>query len=202
MVESMGQREPSLQTDQKRTEPGVCERLQPGHRVRLREYVLLLNNDVVVTKDWLSGLLETLTSAPDVGIVGPMTDNINGRQRIPFEELPQLTSIDAYAAEFRSTNRNRRVPAPGVIGFCILFRRALVEQIGGIDERFEVGGFEDDDFCLRARLCRISECHRRRRIHSSLREQGLCWKPNRRRCGLPGKLQAFFREMAPRGAGG
>ena len=111
-----------------------------------------MNNDVVVTKDWLSGMLETLISAPDVGIVGPMTDNINGRQRIPFEERPALPAIDAYAAEFRSTNRNRRVPVPGVIGFCMLFRRGLVEQIGGLDERFEVGGFEDDDFCLRARL--------------------------------------------------
>jgi GT2 family glycosyltransferase/MoaA/NifB/PqqE/SkfB family radical SAM enzyme/Flp pilus assembly protein TadD len=116
------------------------------------EYVLLLNNDVVVTKDWLSGLVEALTSAPDIGIVGPMTDNIIGPQRIPSEERPPLASVDAYAAEFRSMNRHRRIPVPRVIGFCMLFRRALVEQIGSLDERFGVGCFEDDDFCLRARV--------------------------------------------------
>ena len=157
---------------------------------------------MVVTKDWLSGLLETLTSAPDVGIVGPMTDNINGRQRIPFEERPPLTAIDAYAAEFRSNNRNRRVPAPGVIGFCILFRRALVEQIGGLDERFEVGGFEDDDFCLRARLAGYRNLIAGDVFIHHYGSRGFVGNRIDADAVVSGKLQAFFRRNgASRGGG-
>ena len=37
-----------------------------------------------------------------------------------------------------------------LIGFCLLIRRAVIEAIGLLDERFGVGCFEDDDYCLRA----------------------------------------------------
>ncbi len=39
-----------------------------------------------------------------------------------------------------------------VVGFCMLFRRSLVDQIGLLDESFGTGNFEDDDFCARAAL--------------------------------------------------
>ena len=44
--------------------------------------ILLLNNDTVVTPNWLDGLMECLHSAPDVGIVGPMTNSISGIQMV------------------------------------------------------------------------------------------------------------------------
>ena len=34
----------------------------------------------------------------------------------------------------------------------MLFKRTLVEKIGLLDERFDTGQFEDEDFCLRAAL--------------------------------------------------
>ncbi len=36
-------------------------------------------------------------------------------------------------------------------GFCLLVRRAVLEQIGGFDERYGLGFFDDDDLCVRAR---------------------------------------------------
>mgnify|MGYP001793344699 CR=1 FL=1 len=38
------------------------------------------------------------------------------------------------------------------VGFCLLFRRELLDKIGFLDERFGIGCFEDDDYCRRALL--------------------------------------------------
>ena len=134
------------------TNLGFAKGCNLGIQAASGEYVLLLNNDTVVTKDWLSGMLATLNSAPDIGIVGPMTDHIAGLQKVPGTEHLSAAEIDAYATGFREANRHRRVSTQRVIGFCMLFRRTLVEQIGALDEIFQTGNFEDDDFCLRAAL--------------------------------------------------
>ena len=135
-----------------RTNLGFAKGCNQGIEAASGEYVLLLNNDTVVTKDWLSGMLQTLNSAPDIGIVGPMTNHITGVQKVPGKENLTLASLHSYAAGFRKANRHRRVTTRRVIGFCMLFRRALVEQIGALDEIFRIGNFEDDDLCLRAAL--------------------------------------------------
>jgi hypothetical protein len=38
-----------------------------------------------------------------------------------------------------------------LVGFCLLIRRGLIDKVGLLDERFGIGCFEDDDYCLRAR---------------------------------------------------
>ena len=116
------------------------------------EYVLLLNNDVVVTEHWLSGLLECLESTPDAGIAGPMTNEISGRQRVELIGYEALRGLPAFAADWRERNRHQRTPAPRVVGFCMLFRHELVREIGLLDEVFGTGNFEDDDLCRRSEL--------------------------------------------------
>ncbi len=36
--------------------------------------------------------------------------------------------------------------------FCVMIRRELWESLGGLDEIYQLGTYEDDDFCLRARM--------------------------------------------------
>jgi len=115
-------------------------------------HILLLNNDTVVTPGWLSGLLACLHSAPDVGIVGPMTNSISGIQMVPDVGYADTTSLDGYAVDFQQKYRGRRIPLRRIVGFCMLFRRELAQLIGLLDEQFGSGNFEDDDYCLRAAL--------------------------------------------------
>lgn len=115
-------------------------------------HILLLNNDTVVTPGWLSGLVECLHSAPDAGIVGPMTNNISGIQKVPGTSYPDISGLDSYALEFHRKYRGRRIPLRRIVGFCMLFRREIVNRIGLLDERFGSGNFEDDDYCFRAAL--------------------------------------------------
>ncbi len=116
------------------------------------EFILLLNNDVVVSDGWLSGMLECHRHAPDAGIVGPMTNNISGPQRVSSEDYRSIEYLDEYAKKFRDKHRHRRIPLRRIVGFCMLFTRELVEKTGLLDETFGTGNFEDDDLCLRAAL--------------------------------------------------
>jgi O-antigen biosynthesis protein len=116
------------------------------------EFVLLLNNDVVVADGWLTGLMDCLNYAPDAGIVGPMTNNISGLQQISSDEYHSVNDLDKYAALFREKHRYRRIPLRRIVGFAMFFKRKLTDQIGMLDESFGTGNFEDDDFCLRSEL--------------------------------------------------
>lgn len=123
-----------------------------GMQAAAGDYILLLNNDVVVTRDWLSGLLECLDSNADVGIVGPMTNNISGVQKVEQAGYQDLAGMEPFAAAYRERYRHRRIPNRRIVGFCMLFRRTLMEQVGLLDVTFGSGNFEDDDYCVRAAL--------------------------------------------------
>jgi GT2 family glycosyltransferase/Tfp pilus assembly protein PilF len=114
-------------------------------------FIMLLNNDVVVTPEWLSGMLECFCGAK-IGIVGPMTNNISGVQRWPWSTYRGMEELDNFSQEFRRVNRYHRVPSRRIVGFCMLFRREMMVRIGLLDEQFGSGNFEDDDYCLRAAL--------------------------------------------------
>lgn len=131
---------------------GFASGCNQGIKASDGEYILLLNNDVIVATGWLTGMLNCLNSAPDAGIVGPMTNNISGLQQLISDEYRSVDDLDEYAAEFRKRHLHRRIPLRRIVGFCMLFRRTLVERIGLLDETFGTGNFEDDDFCLRAAL--------------------------------------------------
>ncbi len=131
---------------------GFAKGCNQGILASTGEYILLLNNDVVITDGWLSGMLDCINSSRDIGIVGPMTNNISGLQKVPVVDYTSIKSLDDYAKSFREKNRYRRVSSGRIVGFCMLFRRELAEKIGLLDESFGTGNFEDDDYCLRASL--------------------------------------------------
>ena len=81
-----------------------------------------------------------------------MTNHISGIQKVERVGYDALDGLESYARTFREKNRHRRIEARRLVGFCMLFRRSLVDEIGLLDESFGTGNFEDDDFCARAAL--------------------------------------------------
>jgi len=121
-------------------------------------HVLLLNNDTLVPRGWLTGLCAALESASDIGVVGPMSNYVSGSQLIPELRFESLDDINAYAEERRAQHGGRLRDVARLVGFCMLIRDRVVAEVGLMDETFGLGNFEDDDYCVRVlragyRLC-------------------------------------------------
>src|SRR5690606_9635099 len=84
-------------------------------------------------------------------IVGPTTNYASGSQQVdyPFADLEEFQRI---AAEVNRSDPSKWEPTLRIIGFCFLMRREVYERAGELDERFSPGHYEDDDYCLRARM--------------------------------------------------
>ena len=128
--------------------PAACN---TGLRLARGESLLLLNNDVTVTKDWLTLLLQGLYSDPAIGIVGPVTNYASGIQQIPVE-YRSVEQFQQIAAEHNRPDPQKWLEVNRIVGLCFLFKREVLETIGYLDERFSPGHYEDDDYCYRARL--------------------------------------------------
>jgi GT2 family glycosyltransferase/tetratricopeptide (TPR) repeat protein len=120
-----------------------------GIRAARGENVLLLNNDTIVTTGWLRRQLDALHSAPEIGLVGPCSNNVSGSQQVAVS-YDDLGGLDGFAWELGKKCGRQRVSSNRLVGFCLLIKREVIERIGVFDERFGIGNFEDDDFCRRA----------------------------------------------------
>jgi GT2 family glycosyltransferase/Tfp pilus assembly protein PilF len=114
-------------------------------------YVVFLNNDTVVTAGWLDGLIGwSLHDWPRVGLVGAVTNASRPPQEIPAS-YPHLEALIEFAQERRRQYAGQALEVDRLTGFCLLVRREVLERIGGLDERYGLGFFDDDDLCVRAR---------------------------------------------------
>ena len=121
-----------------------------GLAVAEGDCLVLLNNDVLVPRQWDRDLLEDLESHPDVGLIGPVTNHVTGPQeRAAPYALPQFLD---YAARWRQEPGHAVQSVPRLVGFCLMARREIVDRIGGLDARFSPGMFEDDDWGVRVQM--------------------------------------------------
>lgn len=110
--------------------------------------ILLLNNDTIVTQGWLENLQECLHSSPLVGAVDPVTNSCSNYQSIPtnFSSLEEMLDFSLKYNYSGIKDYEQRLK---LVGFCMLIKREVADQIGLLDERFTPGGFEDDDYSFR-----------------------------------------------------
>ena len=119
------------------------------------DFVLFLDNDVVLRPDTLTHLVRVLETHPDVGIVTGKTYTAPPSDTIMSVGLT-VNLYTGYVADVGSGEHDagqydspREVSACG--GFAWLTRAAVFRDLGGLDEAFNPYGWEDVDLAYRAR---------------------------------------------------
>lgn len=125
------------------------------------DYLLLLNPDTQVRPRAVESLAAFLRSRPDVAIVGPSFENLDGTEWPMAFRFPSIGTEFCAALGIGLVTRllgdrtvAKRMPpvtqrVDWVSGAAMMIRAEVFRTIGGFDERYFLY-FEETDFCLRA----------------------------------------------------
>ena len=120
--------------------------------------VCFLNSDVFPNSEqWLQTLASTLSKNPRFGIVGPrllFEDGSIQHEGLTYKrkaELKNWTFIEHEGKGMRPQPSVKPKVVEALTGACMLMRRSLAIELGGFDESYVIGDFEDSDLCLRAK---------------------------------------------------
>ena len=152
-----------------------------GLAVARGQYVCFLNSDVFPkTPDWLESMVETAMTRPDVGVVGALLifeDETIQHEGCSYEALPEFAgwSFSLHPRKGRFPEDDVSVvEVEAVTGACLMMPMQLAREVGGFDEGYVIGDFEDVDLCRKAqergKICVVDR--RARLYHLERQSQG------------------------------
>jgi len=131
---------------------GFAKACNQGAKIAHGEYLLFLNNDTVVTNNWLDILVKELDNNKDMAIVGPKLlypDDTVQHAGIVFDEKKWPHHIyKKERGDAAYVNKKRQFQC--ITAACFLIRSKIFNDIGGFDEAY-INGLEDLDLCLKVR---------------------------------------------------
>ncbi|WP_052124613.1 glycosyltransferase [Bacillus sp. EU52] len=131
-----------------KTNEGFAKACNQGLEVASGDNILFLNNDTVVTNQWLEPMIKLLYQDDKIGMVGPVSNYVSGPQQVPVN-YTNVEEIEDFSRLYCLQQRGRSKAVLRLVGFCLLVKKKVLDQVGGFDERFVGGSFEDDDLSLR-----------------------------------------------------
>lgn len=129
--------------------PAGCNQ---GLKIANGENIVLLNNDTVVTNEWLKRLLWCLDNQPQAGIAAPRSNLVLPHQAVRSASYKTLDQMHDFAHAISVKFDQQGNQADHISGLCMVFKKSLADAIGGLDERFSPGYYEDTDFSVRAQI--------------------------------------------------
>ena len=129
------------------TNRGFPAAINQGLQFARGEYLVQLNNDVVVADGWLDqlvALISTTESENDspkskIQLVGPMSNYAAPPQLVEDVPYHDLDDMKVFAQRWRDEHRGKWFYRLLLSGFCLLMTRAVYDSVGGLDERFGSG---------------------------------------------------------------
>ncbi len=151
-LQNIKKRYPSIRIVENKRNLGFSEGNNVGIRESAAPYILLLNDDTVVSKGILKDLLGAIQGDQNIGIAGPAVMYYKNPDRI--WSAGAKIGLLGYAShlgkgqKMDSYNLPSRVPY--ICGCAILIKRDVINRVGLLDAEY-FAYFEDADYCFRAR---------------------------------------------------
>jgi GT2 family glycosyltransferase len=136
------------------------------------EFVVMLNNDTIVTEGWLERLAIVAACDPKIGLVAPMSNYAPPPllvEHVPFRlnpddgpkgQLNQLAAVDRFAHEWAEAHRGQWSDAQRLGGGCVLVKREVLQTLGLFPTRTALGSFDIEALGQRAQAAgyRLAAC--------------------------------------------
>lgn len=117
-----------------------------GMKAAKGDYILLLNNDTMVTPGAVYAMLRHLEQVPNAGVVGPLTNNIGNEAKL-FVDYDGVEQMVEVARNITIGYRSQYTELQVLAYFAVMFHRSALEVFGYLSEDYKYGMFEDDDHC-------------------------------------------------------
>ncbi|WP_332684834.1 glycosyltransferase [Bosea sp. (in: a-proteobacteria)] len=135
---------------------GFSAACNAGAAMARGEALALVNSDVIPAGDgWLPALVRRLDRHNRIGAVGPKLLYDDGSLQhagLYFKRDSKGTWLNHHYFKGMPGNygpANVERPVPGVTGACIVLPRTLFLEVGGFDDGYVIGDYEDSDLCLK-----------------------------------------------------
>lgn len=151
----LGAHYPQVRLIQNKENSGFCAGNNQAFAATPTPYLALLNNDAAPEPGWLAEMVGVMESDPTVGMCAPKVLRWDDHSTIDSQGLAVDRSGTAWDWQSGRPDDPAEPPEPrpifGASGAACLYRRAMLDDIGGLDEDF-FAYLEDADLAWRARL--------------------------------------------------
>lgn len=113
------------------------------------KYLIIIGNDVYVTKNWLTNLLKCYQSDPKIGFVEPVSSNVSNLQEVNLG-FADFNDMQKKAAAFNQSDPAKWEERMRLISIISFFSRDVLDNIGVYDVAYP-HDFGEDDLCARIR---------------------------------------------------
>ena len=121
-----------------------------GIKLATGDIVILLNSDAFSSPGMLGRLIEHFARDTQLGMVGPVT-NAAGNEQCIYTKADKMEEKINEGLRYASSGERDTLLAYRLDFFCVAIPRHVLKQVGGLDEDFGRGYYEDLDYSLRVK---------------------------------------------------